>query len=1116
MKIAKLFIAGLCFCAIFYSCSNRSSTPKILVFTKAKGYVHASIPVGVAAIMKLGEQNHFDVDTTSDASDFKESNLKKYSALVFVSTTGNTMNADQKVQLQRYMEAGGGFVGIHAAADAEYSWPYYNKLVGAYFLSHPHDSNVRKATVIIADTSSPVTKGLPHLWERTDEWYSYKSIDPSIKVLAKLDEETYEGGENGSNHPIMWYHDFDGGRSFYTGGGHTPESYSEPLFLQHLLAGIQYAVGDNKPLDYTKAYAVKAPEENRFTKVILSNDLNEPMELAVAHDGRVFFVERSGNFYMYDPTNQKTKTIYHFPIYLDNPKISFGSGVLGMTIDPDFDKNNFVYFFYTPNQLPLHQNISRFKLIGRDSLDAASEKVLIQIALDLEVSAHSGGSLAWDKNKNLFISAGDNTVPFESDGYSPIDETPGRKIFDAQRSAGNTNDLRGKILRIHPEPDGTYTVPDGNLFPKGTANTRPEIYTMGCRNPYRIGIDQETSVLYWGEVGPDAGENGANGPRGYDEFNQAKKAGNYGWPYFVGDSKPYPRYDFVTKKVNEYFDPKAPANNSIYNTGLKVLPPTNKAMIWYPYGWYDTFPDLGQGGRCAIGGPVYHYNKDNHNKIGLPEYYDKKLFVADWMRNWVFTGSFDDTLGFKRMEQFMPLTGDFKRPIDFDITQDGVMYMLEYGSVYGADNDDARLVRLEFNGGNRAPKAAISAKDTIGLAPLKVAFDGSKSSDFDEDDVLSYAWDFGDGGEASTDAKPEHTFTKNGIYNVKLTVTDPSGEKDTHTVNVMVGNTVPQVSLAVTGNSSFYFGQQQLQYSADATDKEDKNINLQKLLVSLKYIPRESATYPALSRQQPGKPLVSPGWGMIDASDCKACHQLNKISVGPAFTEVSKRYADSAPSIVEKLAKKIINGGSGNWGAHEMSAHPQLKPETVTTIVHYILSLTHEKTHDSIPAKGTIALNDAGGKSAGGCYVLTASYTDDGNGVAPLTGTSTLVLRPAKVEAEEADKLFSMRRNGNGLGNVQNKSFFMLKNIDLAGVKQITYKYSSATVGATLEVHKGSVKGPIISTVDYAATGGWDKGKEITAPVTDPGGKNDLYFVFRKDTQPDHDICYLDWLELKK
>ncbi|MEX6688250.1 ThuA domain-containing protein [Danxiaibacter flavus] len=1111
MKNASKLVLLALWSIVFTNCTNNK--PKVLVFTKSKGYHHESIPAGAAAIIKLGEEHQFNVDTTSDATYFNDDKLKKYSAVVFLSTTGNILNSDQKVALQRYIEAGGGFVGIHAAADAEYNWPWYNKLVGAYFMSHPGDPNVRKANVIVTDTTNPASKGLPQTWERTDEWYNYKSISPAIKVIAKLDEDSYEGGENGDNHPIAWYQDFDGGRSFYTGGGHTAESFSEPLFLQHLAGGIQYAMGNGVKLDYAKSYATKAPEENRFNKVILSNDLNEPMELAVAHDGRVFFAERSGKFYMYDPTNNSTKVLYNFQV-LPDTKTAFGNGVLGMTIDPDFDTNNFVYVFYSPNKTPARQNISRFKIIGRDSLDVSSEKVLIEVPIDLEVSAHTGGSLAWDKDKNLFISTGDNTVPFASDGYAPIDETPGRLTYDAQRSASNTNDLRGKVLRIHPEPNGTYTIPDGNLFAKGTADTKPEIYTMGCRNPYRISVDQATSILYWGEVGPDAGEDGDKGPRGYDEINQAKKPGNYGWPYFVGDSKAYPRYDFVTKVISEKFDAKAPANNSVYNTGLKTLPPTTSAMIWYPYAYYDQFPDLAQGGRCAIAGPVYHYNKDKHNKIGLPEYYDKALFIADWMRNWVFAVRLDENNNYKRMEPFMPLTGNFKRPIDFEITPDGVMYMLEYGSVYGADNDDARLVRLEFNGGNRAPVAAIKTKDSIGLAPLKVKLDGSSSSDNDEDDELTYEWNFGDGSATSKEVAPEHQYTKNGVYKATLTVTDPKGEKNTQSIDIKVGNTLAAVNVQVASNSTFYFPGQPINYDVAVTDKEDQTIDQQKIIVDLKYVPKEAASFSVLGHQQPGTVIVSPGKALMDGSDCKACHTLNEKSVGPAFMEVSKRYSGK-PGEADRLVNKIISGGAGVWGDHAMSAHPQLSKENTRKIVDYILSLSSQKSYDSLPAKGSVALKADDAKT-GGSYVLSASYTDQGNGIVPLTAHNQVVLRPARVQAEDADVLHNINRSREQLGAIHNKSYFVLKNIDLKDIKQLTYRYSSKEIAATLEVHVGSAKGPVISTLDYKATGDWQKFVEVTAPVKDPGGKNDLYFVFKKDTPPNQHMFTLDWVEFKK
>lgn len=225
------------------SVEQTSNVSRVLVFSKTKGYFHESIPSGVAAIQKLGAENGFQVDSTKDASKFTADNLKKYQAIIFLSTTMDVLNTEQEKAMERYIRGGGGFVGVHAAADTEYDWPWYNKLVGAYFKSHPNNPNVREAVINVTDKSHAATENLPDKWKRTDEWYNYKSINPDLKVLASLDETTYQGGENGDNHPIIWYHEYDGGRAFYTGGGHTKESFQDPVFLQHLLGGIQYAMG---------------------------------------------------------------------------------------------------------------------------------------------------------------------------------------------------------------------------------------------------------------------------------------------------------------------------------------------------------------------------------------------------------------------------------------------------------------------------------------------------------------------------------------------------------------------------------------------------------------------------------------------------------------------------------------------------------------------------------------------------------------------------------------------------------------------------------------------------------------------------------------------------------
>lgn len=234
---------GLTLLLSIFLFSVASAQDAVLVFSKTAGFRHKSIGPGKKAIIKLGSEHKFSVDTTEDATMFTLPNLKKYKTIIFLSTTGNVLDPTQQEAMEQYIKQGGGYVGIHAAADTEYDWPWYNQLCGAYFLSHPKQQN---AEIEVIDKKFIATKMLPDRWKRFDEWYNYKSIEPGLNVLAKLEEKTYEGGKNGDNHPIAWYRQFDGGRAFYTGLGHTDESYSEDLFLQHILGGIKWTMGRKK------------------------------------------------------------------------------------------------------------------------------------------------------------------------------------------------------------------------------------------------------------------------------------------------------------------------------------------------------------------------------------------------------------------------------------------------------------------------------------------------------------------------------------------------------------------------------------------------------------------------------------------------------------------------------------------------------------------------------------------------------------------------------------------------------------------------------------------------------------------------------------------------------
>jgi type 1 glutamine amidotransferase len=214
---------------------------RVLVFSATAGFRHDSIAPGIAAVRALGARHGFRVDATEDPGAFTNRRLRRYAAVVWLSTTGDVLGPSQEAAFERYIRRGGGFVGVHAAADTEYGWGWYGRLLGARFRSHPA---VQPATIRVVDRRHPSTRRLPRSWQRTDEWYDFRAQPlRRVRVLALLDESTYSGGTMGARHPIAWCRRFDGGRSWYTALGHTAESYAEPRFRRHLLGGIRWAAG---------------------------------------------------------------------------------------------------------------------------------------------------------------------------------------------------------------------------------------------------------------------------------------------------------------------------------------------------------------------------------------------------------------------------------------------------------------------------------------------------------------------------------------------------------------------------------------------------------------------------------------------------------------------------------------------------------------------------------------------------------------------------------------------------------------------------------------------------------------------------------------------------------
>src|SRR5690606_22823357 len=714
-----------------------------LVFSKTAAFRHGSIPAGIAAIEELGEEHGFEVTATEDAGAFTTENLAQYDVVVWLSTTGDVLNDAQQAAFEQYIQNGGGYAGIHAASDTEYDWPWYGELVGAYFRSHP--PGTPDATVVVEDPAHPSTHHLPAQWERTDEWYSFRDNPRGdVHVLASLDESSYNVGSHamGHDHPIAWCQDYDGGRSWYTGGGHTNESFSEPEFREHILRGLQTAAG---VIDAD----CSATLEESFDKVELDLNTQNPMDLAPAPDGRTLYIERDGRVQIIAPnggaTTAGTLQVTQVQEF----------GLLGIELDPDFADNGWVYLYYSP-QGSDSDRVSRFTLEG-DTLDLASEKVLLEVPVQRAECCHAGGALEFDGQGNLYIATGDNTNPFAAGGSAPLDGRPGRGAGVAQGTSANTNDLRGKILRITPQNDGTITIPEGNLFAPGTELSRPEIFAMGFRNPFKIGMDPRTDTLLVADSGPDAGSaNPTRGPAGIVEWNIVDEPGNYGWPHCVGDNKPYNSWDFASDTGGAPFDcANGPTNDSPNNTGLTQLPPAVPATVWYQNnGSTGNAPEIGRGG-APMAGSVYVYDEESTSQRKWPAYYDGKAAFAEWNTGQLFTFQLSDD-STELIDINRILSGmSFSRPHALEWGADGALYVIEWGGGFGGNNPDSAVYRIDYISGSRAPVARIESDVTSGPLPLEVQFSSAGSRDPDGTEV-TFAWDFGDGA-TSTEANPTHT-----------------------------------------------------------------------------------------------------------------------------------------------------------------------------------------------------------------------------------------------------------------------------------------------------------------------------------------------------------------------
>lgn len=868
-------------------------------------------------------------------------------------------------------------------------------------------------------------------------------------------------------------------------------------------------IAKHKTPDYTRIKTLNVPDSSRYIRTVLAQSFDEPMGMAILPNNDVVLAERKGSVKIYNRETKQVRTITNFNVFS-----GIEDGLLGLAADPKFKDNHWMYFYYSVAGDKAVNRLSRFELNG-DSLVSGSEKVLLEIPTQRKYCCHSAGYIAFDKDGLLYLSTGDNTNAEETEGYTPVDERPGRSLSDDQATAANTNDLRGKILRIKPLDDGTYAIPEGNLFPKGEPKTRPEIYIMGSRNPYRFSVDKKNNYVYWGDVGPDTKVMGRDGElMSYDEINQARKPGFYGWPYFLGDNEIFPKYDFATKQLGPGKNPSNPVNDSPNNTGERILPPAQPAMIWYGKKNSKRFPLLGNGGASAMAGPVYYSDQYPGSPYKLHDYYNGKLFIYEWIRGWIMAVTLDENGNYLRMEPFLE-NFKVKAPVDMQFGPDGALYMLEYGTNWFSKNMDAKLVRIEYMEGNRNPVAEISLDEQYGAAPFAVQLSGKKSLDHDRDDHLSYVWNVD--GKVIQGQNISYTFTKSGVYQVTLTVDDNKGGKGTATSQIFVGNTPPVVQIETSANRSFYWDNSLLDYNVSVQDKEEQQINPEKVKVSFGYIPRGKDLAVILSKNQDaGSSRFIRGQQLTATLDCRACHSLDQASVGPTYLAISSRYKAKAGSVAY-LSDKIIKGGSGVWGERAMTPHPELSKTDAEEIVNYILSI-NDKSEAGEGLSDRIVLQEHIGKGTEGSYLLNASYTDRGaNGIEPIQSRDYIALRNPLVQAEDFDEgnvrlgtittVFLTYATGIG-----HNSFIRFNKIDLSHVRQLKYRVQAQS-GGKIELRLDRMDGPVVSSLDIPSksSGTQASWKEYIAGLESTKGVHDLYFVFT-DSEGKKGLFDLDWI----
>ena len=849
------------------------------------------------------------------------------------------------------------------------------------------------------------------------------------------------------------------------------------------------------------ATAAESYDPARFEKEILVSASRDAIQMEVLPGGDIVFGEFWGAVKKWDAKSGSVTLLGQVPAFAKGEV-----GLLGMAVARDFEKSGHVFALFCPTVKQGTMRVSRFTVTD-GKMPAESERMLLEWPYDTEHVFHMGGAMFMDGKGDLYIGNGDNC---HWNPGLPVDMRPDRKNWDAFRSAANSRDLRGKILRIHPTPDGGYSIPAENLFADGK-DGRAEIYGMGIRNPFRMTVDDATGTLYFGDVGPNVLPELGVVPDGYDEINATKTAGNFGWPLFVGPNEALPLFDFDAKKEIKRFDSQSPENPSPRNTGIKKLPPAIPALVWYSSVASKRFPTLGSGGRSIMAGPVYHFDAANPSAIKLPEQFDGRLFIYEWMRNWIQTVKLG-TPG-PEIEPFVPAM-TLRRPIDMKLGTDGALYVIEYGDKWW-ENADSRIVRIVYRRGNRAPVAKITAGETAGMPPIALTLDASGSTDPDGD-ALTFSWSIAGVEQPAHGAKFLHTFTQPGSYDVMLTARDGSGATGTAKETICVGNARPVVRFEAPAHGSFFDWGSEIPYRVLV--KETDGDTVQPNLVAV--------TGEFRNRRFPGvgeKEVIDPGLAQMRASTCFACHMADTPSAGPPYRTVALKYKDD-PAAAERLAAKVISGGTGVWGQLPMPPHPQHTSAQMRQMIAWVLSLKDDPA--SLPKSGSRGGFPAPKKPGSafadeGVLILSASYTDDGKaGTLPrLRGEGTIVLHSHRKKAAFYDENHGMAyveqvEGEKGLvGLFKDGTHIIFRDLNLDGIRHLTVRAGCLDAkGGKLEMRKYSPAGALLASVDVKPTGAGEF-LEFPAEIANASGLTDVCVIARCADKTT--VLGLNWIEFR-